>query len=632
MARIGDIEGRIRLDATQFKRGVNQSVSAASRLRGRLNSLAATAAKLATAFIGIGAAIAGGKFLKASIKAFATQEDAVASLRSALIQTGNAGENALERLSRSASKLQRQTRAADEALIQATATLSLLAPALKVDELEQAQKAMIGLAATFTGGDIESAAVAIGKTLGGTVDLLARWGVAVGTAGDATERLGRLMKSAGRFFRVAQAQADTLAGRAVQLKNAIGDLQESVGSLIADMLDATNRARGLRGVVEDMTDSIDRAALQTAAWGRQIAIGVTAPLRILGNVGTAVMFALVTATLAAKASFLEAAIGARFLFNITTKRLPTEGIAGLVVALEETQRKIDTAKGLIVQDFRDIGDAIRDVETQSIRTAAAMAGIRLGPDLSVAGAVAAGAAFAGAAGGGSPVTVPARPAGGGALDDILSPGLRAGTIQRGLFGDEFQGLDLTRPPRVEPPEIPQPDIPKFIREFEPRAKEMGDDMSRILKASGINAAESLVEGMILGLNNFGDILRRFIAGFVSKFVVAQFTQSLGIGSPSRVAMGWGMDTGRGYAIGLAASEPLVAGGARSLALSPQAALAGAGGGGAGGVQVLNRFEIQALDSADVERGLRQNAGAILKIMSDGIKSSAALHRGVVTGR
>ena len=83
-----------------------------------------------------GRALIGG--IKKSITAFNVQETAVANLRASLIATGKDGEASLKQLTDSASEFQRITTAGDEAIIAATASMALLAPALDTAALKDA--------------------------------------------------------------------------------------------------------------------------------------------------------------------------------------------------------------------------------------------------------------------------------------------------------------------------------------------------------------------------------------------------------------------------------------------------------------------------------------------------------------
>jgi len=244
---------------------------AAQRLSTGIRSVGSSMAGLAGVSFGIYGIARG---VQNATGAFAKQELAVATLRAALIKTGKDGTESLDMITESAARLQRQTMAADEELIKATATLAQLAPSLNADELTRAQTAIIGLANTFTEGKVENAAVAIGKSLGGTVDLLARWGVGVGTAGDATERLGRLLPKTAKFFEVAKAATNTLTGRTTQLKNAYGDLLEQIGRVIIVSTDFQGQSETMAERLYRVTDAIESNIGSILTWTRTALVGV----------------------------------------------------------------------------------------------------------------------------------------------------------------------------------------------------------------------------------------------------------------------------------------------------------------------------------------------------------------------
>ena len=165
-------------------------------------------------------------------KAFGVQEQAVIALRASLIATGKDGAGALERITARAAELQKVTTAGDEAIIAATASFALLAPSLDAASLEKAQEAIIGIAETFTKGDLEAAALLIGKSVGSSTNALTRYGIQLDTTATAQEKLASVVDQSARFFDVAKAKALGSLGAMAQLSNAFGDVKEAIGKVI----------------------------------------------------------------------------------------------------------------------------------------------------------------------------------------------------------------------------------------------------------------------------------------------------------------------------------------------------------------------------------------------------------------
>lgn len=185
-------------------------------------------------------------------RAFQVQEDAVVTLRASLIATGKDGAESLDRLTASAAALQQQTKAGDESIIKATASLAQLAPALDVEGLEQAQSAIIGIAETFTKGDLENAALLIGKSIGSTTNALTRYGIQVDTTATAQEKLAQIVAQSSTFFDVAQAKAGSTIGVLAQLGNAFGDLKEAIGKVIDEKTGFKEFITTIKNVVTDL--------------------------------------------------------------------------------------------------------------------------------------------------------------------------------------------------------------------------------------------------------------------------------------------------------------------------------------------------------------------------------------------
>jgi hypothetical protein len=255
MALIGNLVARLRADHTTWRRDLR---SAQRPLAGLQRSVVQFGAAVGVAF-STRAII---NFSRESVRAFARQEDAVQALRAALAVTGKEGAADLARLTTRAAQLQQVTTKGDEAIISATASLALLATQLDAAELARAQEALIGIADGFTKGDVEGAALLVGKTIGSATNALTRFGIQVDTTASQSQKLAQIMAQSSRFFEVSQARALTFSGGVQQLGNAFGDLREALGGALAGSETVRQFLGQLKTLVEQVTTLLEGSAAQ----------------------------------------------------------------------------------------------------------------------------------------------------------------------------------------------------------------------------------------------------------------------------------------------------------------------------------------------------------------------------------
>jgi len=258
---LGNLFVRITADTRQFSGAMQQTQS---QIGGVMRSVQRMAGAFGLAFGAYGAV----RYIKSSVAAFAEQEKAVEGLRATLELTGRAGGGALDRLTEKAAELQRVTTAADEELIGATASLGQLAKELDTGELERAQEAIIGIADVFLKGDVNNAAILLGKTLGSTTNALTRYGIQVDSTASQSEKLRQVLAQSQIFFDASKAKAQTLSGRLAQLGNAWGDLKEQVGDVVAQLAGFGTRADSAKGTIVQLTEAIRQNKDEIVAWSK----------------------------------------------------------------------------------------------------------------------------------------------------------------------------------------------------------------------------------------------------------------------------------------------------------------------------------------------------------------------------
>ena len=223
-------------------KGFDKTKSKVKGVTGSLKGMAMAAASVAAAMQGARMLLAS---MKESIQLAAKQEMAEKKLQAALGRTSFSLQN-------QAKALQRVTRFGDETIMEAQAMIA----AFEKDEVAvaAATKATLDLAAA-KGFDLVAAADLVSKTLGSSTNALTRYGIEVKGAVGSTERLTSLTENiAAVFGGQAAAQADTYQGSLDQMNNAIGDLGESLGSLLLPSIQAVTE--GLKVGIEFLDDWI----------------------------------------------------------------------------------------------------------------------------------------------------------------------------------------------------------------------------------------------------------------------------------------------------------------------------------------------------------------------------------------
>ena len=214
-----------------------------------IRSIGKSAMALGAGFFAAQGIISG---FRSVISAAGQQELAEKKLESALGRTSQA-------LLNQASALQQVSMFGDEAIIEAQALIAAC-----VDDEEQIKKATqatLDLAAA-KGMDLTAAADLVSKTLGSSTNAMSRYGIEVTGAVGSTERLNSLTGNIANLFGgQASAQAETMPGSIEQMKNAVGDAAEAIGTLLSPVVITVTEgikflAEGLNMVITAFDDAI----------------------------------------------------------------------------------------------------------------------------------------------------------------------------------------------------------------------------------------------------------------------------------------------------------------------------------------------------------------------------------------
>jgi hypothetical protein len=96
-------------------------------------------------------------------------------------------------------------------------------------------------------------------------------------------------------------------------------------------------------------------------------------------------------------------------------------------------------------------------------------------------------------------------------------------------------------------------------------KEYFNNLDDEVGTMAIGIGESMVDGIIRGTLDMGEVLKRFLIGFALTFIFKPLKIALGILSPSKITMGLGRNLGEGLVAGMDAVGPVVANAAQRMA-------------------------------------------------------------------
>lgn len=275
MSLLGNIWVKLGLRSDDFNKGMDKAHSRAEKFGTAVGKIGA---KMVLAWAAVGVAVT--RMFKASVENYQQQEAANRKLQNALRNTGSAIGTNYDELKRYASELQRVNGFADDATMNAMATLTTFRN-VQGDVFKDTIRAAQDMAA-FMGTDLNGAVQQLGKALEAPeTGLLALRRAGVVFSKETQDGIKALVKEGKtyeaqllileevhkRFGGAAAAQAETAAGQWQRVKNAFGDLTEYIGR-------SSEASRGLaRGLAETL-EFADRiiSAKSLSAWQKFWAI------------------------------------------------------------------------------------------------------------------------------------------------------------------------------------------------------------------------------------------------------------------------------------------------------------------------------------------------------------------------
>lgn len=106
--------------------------------------------------------------------------------------------------------------------------------------------------------DLKSAGDLVAKSIGSSTNALSRYGIEVTGAVGSSERLDTMLGNISQKFEgQASASADTMSGSIAQMNNALGDMGETIGDVVAPVI--INLAGYFKNLAEDVGEFFQRA-------------------------------------------------------------------------------------------------------------------------------------------------------------------------------------------------------------------------------------------------------------------------------------------------------------------------------------------------------------------------------------
>lgn len=205
-----------------------QGGAAASAISGVAGIISGPLAAGVAVFTAIASALRGAT---AALHEYAGAQERATGLDAALAQQGHLAEEVREKYQELAGELQRLTSIADDEWLSVLARLTQFGS--NPDSIGMDVEAVKNLAGVLN-GDVQQAALMVGKAIQGNFVAFSRWGIAVDQNATQAKKLDQLYRElAARGGGQLEARAKTLNGQWRALGNATSDLMEGFGGLIA---------------------------------------------------------------------------------------------------------------------------------------------------------------------------------------------------------------------------------------------------------------------------------------------------------------------------------------------------------------------------------------------------------------
>lgn len=222
-AAIAESERNIATLGTASVKSANQARAAFESATGRVQNLGRQIAAGVVAAFGVQQIIA---FGKQSVDAFLDAQKGAEALRNAIVNINGESEQAFNKLIKQSEELQAITVFSDDDIQRAQSALAAFG--LTSDAIEELLPKLADFA-TVSGQDIAQAAEQVGAGLEGAGREFKKYGIEVSATNTRLENLNEIIKGFSKFQGSATTAAQSFAGQLQRQRNAIDDMQESIG-------------------------------------------------------------------------------------------------------------------------------------------------------------------------------------------------------------------------------------------------------------------------------------------------------------------------------------------------------------------------------------------------------------------
>lgn len=319
MAVVGSLVANLSMNTSGFSKG-------AKRATGIMEDLSSRAASLAA---GIGASLVAGFGFHQMVSEAQTAIQASRKLEAVLAATGGTAGFTADEIKQMATNLQAVTNFEDDTTVAAAAMLASFR-SIRGDVFKQALGAAQDLAA-FTGQDLQSAVMVLGKALNDPISGVGKLGKVIGTltqeqlanikamqeSGNVAGAQGVILDAlASRMGGLAKATADPL----VQLQNALGNVAEEVGTALLPSMNS-------------LAKSIIQNSSFIASLVKALVIGAAAFAAV--KIAT-LAYAAATQVATVATTFLQGALNPALLIKVAA------GFAGAAVVVAAMNQQMET--------------------------------------------------------------------------------------------------------------------------------------------------------------------------------------------------------------------------------------------------------------------------------------------------
>ncbi|MFA6451720.1 MAG: hypothetical protein WCX65_19770 [bacterium] len=260
---VGTLAVYLTMPRDDFNKGVKEAQRDIAKLSSTIGTFAVAGAAAITAFA------------VKSVMSFSQQEDAINDMNAALSAAGDDVEKYSSKFQAFTSEMQSRTIFGDEQVLGVMAYGKAMG--IAADQLEEAGRAAIGLAAKYN-IDLNTSMGLIAKANLGNTTALKRYGVILDENMTKEEKFTALLKIGGESFSLAEAKTKTLSGSLAQLENNFGEVEEAIGKMISQSLNLTTKMGLLANIamksaqfIENLDDTTKNAIVKITA----LATGIT---------------------------------------------------------------------------------------------------------------------------------------------------------------------------------------------------------------------------------------------------------------------------------------------------------------------------------------------------------------------